>query len=90
METSTAKPSQYQEAARSISRDNWTAGLIVFLLVVGSMLAAFYGIATLTVATAGVGAICLACFGGILARMLQASAQHGAMMKALERGNEGR
>lgn len=44
------------------------------LLVVVAVFLALFGAANLTPATIGVGVICLACFVGILARIVQASA----------------
>ena len=57
----------------------WTA----FFLVLFAMLLALIGGLNLTVATAGAGTICGACFVAILARMAQAEYLHKQILKQL-------
>lgn len=47
--------------------------LIAGLLLLGSVAAVLIGVVLLTPATAGVGVIAVACYLGILARIIQAS-----------------
>lgn len=54
------------------------------LLVVVGLLAACFGLISLTQATLGVGAICFACFLGILARIAQAT-EHTNRVEAILR-----
>lgn len=53
------------------------------LLVVVALLVAGYGLISLTQATLGVGAICFACFLGILARIAQATENTGRLEAVL-------
>jgi len=52
----------------------------MILLVLAALGSALLGLSLLSQATMGVGFLALACFCGILARIVQASAQHRALM----------
>lgn len=67
---------------RSLSRA--ISALVVAVLVLASIVATVVGAAHLTVATEGVGAICIGVFVAILARIAQASAHHTDRQHALE------
>ena len=58
---------------------------IAFILVGIAMLAALYGLATLTQATQGAGIVGLACFIAILGRIAQASAETSDLREALKK-----
>ena len=59
--------------------------VIAVLLILGSMLVAFVGAATLSQATQGVGTIALACFIAIIGRIAQASAETDDVRAALKK-----
>src|SRR5688572_28978235 len=63
--------------------DSKGAAMVTFFLVVVALLAVLWGLLTLTQATQGVGAIAIACFLVILARLAQAGDHHRAIRDVL-------
>lgn len=61
------------------------SGLVIALLVLLALALAAYGTMKLTQATEGVGAIALAIFVAILARLTQAADHHADILRHLER-----